>query len=360
MDACGVIVSNEIFVLCALAGFLTAAIIALAYMIGNLLSNPKVTLWAKTESVQLFISIASVFIIIEVTNVFCAIDISALSGITGLTTTLTSTNLFDAADAYLTATAAYTHDVLTIERYYLKGFDLLLGRSRWACADSIFGVQLCLFGGSGPSHAPYAWISSLSGAFHIAYQSVLFSYLFSLTSLFLLQYINHGLVLLFLPLGILFRSLPFFRSLGSLFIALVLAFMIVYPTVLSIFSLASDAFITGPNAYISDSLKCFIDPGEEHLESLVDDPMVGMFEPEFYDAEPDEFQVDFVFPESGLSCIYGWNGMMAKTGLMLAAKGFLAGTFLPTLALLATIASVKYLSAQLGEEIDLSRIVQLI
>jgi hypothetical protein len=43
-----------------------------------------------------------------------------------------------------------------------------------------------------------------------------------------------------------------------------------------------------------------------------------------------------------------------------AATAFIAGVFFPTLALLATIASVTYVARLYGDEIDLSRLTQLV
>ena len=43
-----------------------------------------------------------------------------------------------------------------------------------------------------------------------------------------------------------------------------------------------------------------------------------------------------------------------------AAYAFIAAVFFPTAALLATIASVSYMARLMGEEIDLSRLTQLV
>lgn len=374
MDACSGVITNDVLFLCAIASFATAVAVGIGYMVGNLISNPKVTLWAKTEIIQLFFTIAAVVVIIQLISVFCSIDISALSGMTGVSTdnTLPHSNLFDSAEEYLSKTAEYTHTVLRIERYHLKAFDMLQGRSRWECADKIFGVQLCLFGGSGPSFAPYAWTSYYAGAFHVAFQSALFSFLFTMNSWFILQYVNKGFVLFFLPLGILLRSLPFMRSVGALFITVALCFMIVYPTVLSLFYLVSDVFIGDYLWFSTDdscsdtedcqdssintntkgcySGECVINSNEAHLETLIDDPFIAMVEPEFYDMGEDSYIGDFIFE----------NKRDLKAALQLSAKGFLAGTFLPTFALLATIASISLVARELGEEIDLSRITQMV
>jgi hypothetical protein len=45
---------------------------------------------------------------------------------------------------------------------------------------------------------------------------------------------------------------------------------------------------------------------------------------------------------------------------MFSAYAFIAAVFFPTAALLASLASVSYMARMMGEEIDLSRITQLV
>ena len=55
--------TGTVLPLVAYATFITGLLIALSFMAGRALSNPKLTLWSKTELVQLFVSVATVLFI---------------------------------------------------------------------------------------------------------------------------------------------------------------------------------------------------------------------------------------------------------------------------------------------------------
>ena len=66
-DVCGIEFTNffngTIMPLVAYASIVTTIIIALSFMVGRTIANAKLTLWAKTEIVQLVISLSSVLLI---------------------------------------------------------------------------------------------------------------------------------------------------------------------------------------------------------------------------------------------------------------------------------------------------------
>lgn len=348
-DLTGMIETNIIF-LSAVVSILTTALIAVSYMIGNMISNPKVTLWAKTEIVQLAISIASVLIIIIMINSFCSISPNAASALTDLpSASISGSDIFDGANEYLKQASEYTHDVLTIQRYHLMAYDFLSFRSMWGCG----GFLDCWGSSIGISGKSYAWAPYFASGFNLAFNSVLLAFLSTLNFLFILQYINSGFVLFFLPMGIFFRAFPFLRKLGSLFISIAFAFMIVYPLILSSFVLISDDLFN----YIDDSILAYTD--ESRLTGFgFGDAMDSSFDASgsCFDltenelSECDTYITDFIFPD----------GRKEEIALQLVGRAFLVGVFLPTLALIATIASVGAIARELGQEINLSRIVQMV
>jgi len=54
------------------------------------------------------------------------------------------------------------------------------------------------------------------------------------------------------------------------------------------------------------------------------------------------------------------NGDNVTGAIIFAANAFIAAVFFPSVALLATIASVVYIARLYGEEINLSRITQMV
>lgn len=333
------LLNGGVLSLSGLAALATGTMIALAYALSEMIQNPKVHLWAKTEAIQVVISAISAILLISVINGLCAINVADIASATsGASTTLAGTlSFFDAAETYLTNAAEYTHNVLKIERYYLGAFNMLEARARWYClgaSETLGGFSIfCFNNPSGSSYSPYAGFGTTSVAFNVAFNSALLSYLSSLNYLFILKFSLSGLALLLLPLGIFLRSMPFMRGLGGLFIAVAMSFFVVYPLMLAIFN-----FIPGLFDY-QGIPSSYMDEGS--LSAGIGDVLSQMIESDM---------VDYFFSSGG----------MYSTALGIAGRAFIVGVFLPTIALLATIGSVRYMSKLLGEEIDLSRIVQMV
>ncbi len=327
----------------AITTLITSIVIVLSYYLGEAIGHPKITLWAKTEIVQLFISIMAAIIILTGIQSFCAIDATSLSSFVTGTTSLAPMTIYDAAYSYLYSAADFTHKTVAIERYYLGGFNLLEGRHYWNCQYSgCDPILCCLFGTSGMSSSPFAYASVVSVSFNIAFNSTVLSYLSSLNYLFILKYAYSGILLFMLPLGILLRATPYMRNVGSLLIAVCIAFMIIYPTMLAMLYLFTQAQPADNGALLNFS---YIN--EDNLKYATESY------PSSYDLQILPFTDDYstvVFP----------HGRHDADAIMLAGKAFLLGVFFPTVALLASIASIKYVSKTLGEDIDLSRVIQMV
>jgi hypothetical protein len=155
--------------------------------------------------------------------------------------------------------------------------------------------------------------------------------------LMILLFVYRGFVFLFLPLGVFLRSMPYMRPFGSLMFAVAMSFLIVYPLMLGIFGLMSDVILDAP-VDVGDYDEHVFPESEEGAEILGSS----------FGGE------DYVY-DNYLGGIDNVGGAMA-----FAATAFIAGVFFPTLALLATIASVSYIARLYGDEIDLSRLTQLV
>ncbi|MBI5046619.1 hypothetical protein HZC07_02710 [Candidatus Micrarchaeota archaeon] len=142
----GTFFSNSLLPLVGYASIATGIIIGLTYMIGNLLSNPKITLWSKTEVLQLGISLCSIFILVATVNTFCVInmgEIVSIFGLQGVTpqvagglqsnVNLGTVNIYSAAQNYLNESAIYSHNALTVVRYQLQAYTVLSYFNAFIC-----------------------------------------------------------------------------------------------------------------------------------------------------------------------------------------------------------------------------------
>jgi len=344
--------SNYLLPLVAMASVVTGMIIGFGYMIGQLLNDQRVTLWAKTELFQLFISVGSVVLLGVIMSAFCSLNIQNIAPLFPLEhSSLPDYSVYDAAEAYLSASARYTHSALKIARYHLGGYQLGQMHSLWRCgqkwesdADQASNFFLCLFGsilgfggGSGVSVSPEAGYSMISAGVQLSYSTLSFTLLSIMNYRFILEYTYNGFALFLLPLGIFLRAMPFLRGLGSLLMSVSICFLTVYPLVLSIFYL--DFVFEGVLATEMD----------RHYENKSLDGAL-----EWYQLL-NPFQVsvhDNIFDDSD-------RGQEFEI-MQYTSSAFIMGVFIPTLALLSTIASIMYLNRYLGVEIDLSRIVQMV
>ena len=174
----------------------------------------------------------------------------------------------------------------------------------------------------------------------------------TLNYLFILKFVFTGFVLFFLPLGIFLRAMPFLRTTGSLLMAVSLSFVFVYPLVLSVFYLDfKSCNILRPD--VGGGPDCPPPDGEAaNVMAFSNEDLDGKVNA--WDAlTSDPHAYNDVF-EKGLP------GDQPFGVIKLAGNAFLIGVFIPTLALLSAAASVSYINRFLGEEIDLSRIVQMV
>ncbi|MFH1785711.1 MAG: hypothetical protein ABH842_04750 [Candidatus Micrarchaeota archaeon] len=342
---------TTIFPLVGLAAVTTAILIALSYMASKALSNPKLSLWAKTEIIQLGISIATIAVITLTVSSFCSIDISEIAGVVDVTG-IPSANIFEAAGYFLRDGLEFTHDAMVVSRYQLEAYTVLSYYSGFICDFSIGRVGLgCWFGWGGQNMQPYGGYGAGMAALNVAYNGLVITYFTELSYLFILIFVYKGFAFVFLPVGIFVRCIPYMRNLGAVLISVSMAFMIVYPTVLAVFYLMGDVLFEEPSGIGAAEFH----EGEAALER-----------------SDGEFFAMSTWGEDPVKCAYlAIDNSYAEPcnderlgdipyALEYAAHAYIGGGFFPTVALLATIASVSYLSRLYGDEIDLSKIVQMV
>jgi len=344
--------NGTVIPLAAYASIATSLIIALSFMAGRALANAKLTLWAKTEAFQLVISFTSIFFIFATLNLFCVIDMAEVAGIFGTTPT-SSASVFQAAEDYLNDAALYSHNALTAVRYHLEGYTILSYLNAFKCDFATGSVGWgCFFGWSGENQQPFGGYGAQMAALNMFFNSAIIAHFSALNYLFILLFVYRGFVFIFLPLGIFMRAMPYMRSFGGLLISVALSFLIVYPFMLSIFYLMGDVLVDKPNYYPTvsgTSMANFIGT-KERIFPDNSDAGSGM----------GGSMAAGVLGEGHVKKTYFPNDDNMVGAMIFAAHAFVAAVFMPTVALLAAMASVSYLARLYGEEIDLSRITQLV
>lgn len=308
-----------------LAFFISLLVVVFAYYISQFLQNPKISLWAKTELLQIFISAVFILLILHLINVSCQLTTSSLEEIINLTASPPQNqSLLEASLIYLKNTANYAHRAFLYTRYVMGKVNVAESYSIWKCA-----IPLCFFtqGGTGSSSAPISGSSYFYSGLFAAFNVSFFAFFYSMMHIAFLEYIHSGFFLFLLPIAIIFRSLPFMRTVGSLFISIIFNFIVTY---LLLFSAVSLVISVPP-----------LPPSVNEGSLKVSGGFWSWFTGSGITATP-------------------VSGEEVSSSFIFAATSFVYATFIPSLILLATLASTAYMAKLLGEEIDLSRIMQMI
>ncbi|MEW6528494.1 MAG: hypothetical protein AB1391_01250 [Candidatus Micrarchaeota archaeon] len=317
--------TTEILPITMIAAVLFSMIIGITFALSQATSNPKLSVWSKIEIMQLIFSTAFVLILLEIIASFCTFSTNDIAMLTGSSAPTPALPVYDGAEKYLVQSAAYSKVAMINARYYLGVINVQEMVSTWKCPDWCF----LTVGGTGASASPNAGSSMFSSAFMLLLNSSLMSFMSSFMHIFFLKYIQSGLFLFLFPLAIITRSLPYLRTFGAVILAVIFAFYVIYPSILAAFYVS-----------LSDSMVPPVMKNEDELK-----------------------QKDFDFG----AALWGDNPVKLSVSASdigdvsnSAAKAFFYSVFLPTVALLATGAAATYVSRLMGEDIDLSRLTQMI
>lgn len=362
-------IQNSLFPVLAIASTFTTIIIGLVYAFGEITSNPKALVWAKTEIFQLFISAFCAVVLILSLSSFCAIDVSGIYSLFSTTSVVsTPSTIFDGAENYFVSSGGYLNNLTQVTRYHLGGYFYLQSFHQSFCDGGGLGTRilLCTFGsvtnyigtyggsvGYQVSRLPESGYGYVSSAVFVAFNSLLFSHISSLNYALILRYLYSGLPLVLIPLGLFLRSMPFMRGIGATMISISFSFLIVYPLVLAIFNIdlvrsdSSLAPCTPVFVYVGEDINSKVTVGDafDQDESISND---------IFSIATDKVMCGRTYSTSETV------GDMPFEIIKHAGNAFILGVFIPSLALLASVASIGYLNRFLGEEIDLSRIIQMV
>lgn len=322
------------------AGFLGLLLIAaLAYMAGEALHEPRFTEWAKTEPGEVAMSVVLLMVAVLFVQVLCSIDMWEFAKWTGQESGPSASRViaqgdspFSAAVKYLTWGARETQITMTAIRAQMGAYNQQATLSEFTSSGGL--------GAIGESSSPNAGDYSLSG--------VLGS-LLNMNTMFLLaiyfQYYSlllfssgNGVFMALLPLGFVLRCVPTMRGVGGAVASLALALYLMYPLMLAIYSLVLPPIYTNYDAGVM-------------LGSPTNPMSLG-------DVQAHELSIE----GNWLNALWRTPPQIGNMGLFfqLTVFNFLRAVFFPTAGLLLIAALARELSKLFGDEIDASRLVQMI
>ena len=343
---------NSVTFLSALAGLAMAILIALAYMAGEFFQSPRFTTWAKSEAMQLFVSLAIVAILLFALSAFCSVEVGEVGTIFSQlphiyqSSNYEKLNLYDAATLYLENLQGVGLRNMVALRFNLAAYEIRTSFSKFVCQDSTCFVSMVSYNEAlhGGETLHLAITNNLLGTATVSYLTATFQY-------FTLQYIVSGLYLVFLPLAIVIRSIPFMRGFGGALIGIFLALYLLYPLMLisnAVIAPYISKGIGGAQLFDHDGKGCpagteiFQDPGGG--QGLLCTP--GTAEREL--GGKGVHESDLPNPDDLLA--------LMKTNVLI----FMASVFLPAINFVVVAALARDLSKLLGEEADISRLGQMV
>ncbi len=326
-----------VYSLSLLALGVTAIMIGMAYALGQALSNPRLNVWAKGEIFQVFISVFLVLLILFLNDSFCGFQYSSLSGLSSVeTASYTSPPIsgnepvFDAAEKYLMNIGAFASESMRAVR---SANGLMEIASKYSKSPCVPPVGLCLLGQNSLTRRPYSEGTLWMQIGGLALYTDTVSYLTVLIQIAFIEFITSKGIMLLLPLAIIFRSLPFMRQLGGGLIAIGVAIFLIYPGLLVVESL-----FWNPNSMVTT----------DEMSSL-------------------HSMASTTWGESGGFSYYGHYGwslgdIVGSFGPILKASAvaFLSSTFLFAFNIIAISAAAREFGRLLGQEVDLSRLAQIL
>ncbi len=319
---------------------LMATLLALAYMIGEAMHEPRFTEWAKTEVPQLAVSAIMFVIIFLFINGLCTMSMSDFLAWSGLhvpdyivpAADLPSLSAYNASFTYLRWGLWETETTITAIR-------AKMGALQIRATTNKYDTTLPPFGALGTSTSPFSGDYSVSGM-HGTLLQLNTVFLLSL----LLQYFSlalfssgQGILLMLLPIGLVLRTVPFMRGFGGALVALAVSLYFVYPIMLSLLLLMLGQL----SGYDLSQRQGGLDmAGAIRYENEIEGTPTKYSLPNAY---PN------IFRDDSPGDLYG-----------VTAFNFLRAVLLPLAGLLVMAGLAKDISRLFGDEIDAGKLVQLV
>ncbi|MFH0927658.1 MAG: hypothetical protein V1822_03700 [Candidatus Micrarchaeota archaeon] len=343
-----------------------AIIIALVYMGGQSLNNPRLLEWSKSEAVQLLFVPVIFIIIIWLANFACTFQMSELFAwapslgnyagpgtgpavITGDSTPMV------AAQQYLNWALGQTHLTMVMVRRDMGALDM-------RATHNNYDNQGLGFGMNGYSYSMYSGDYTTSGTLGMLLNlntGFMLTLLFEYFSLVFFSASN-GFFFALIPLGLIMRSVPFLRSFGGGMVALGVGLFIFYPLVL-----AMSGIMLGPIYHGQDASQVYAGyyggSAAGSLQSMItmvvkdENSITGASSTSYVDSHPQPKVASGDDPN-----IKNMANVNFSEFFRLTSQNFVRAVLVPTAALLVTIAFIANLAIVFGGEIDASKLTQLV
>jgi hypothetical protein len=364
----------------------TLVVLGLAYALGQLLSNPQFNVWAKTEMFQVFISFFLVLLVLFMSGSMCHFKYADLAGLGPASSNpldlsanqyaythpeiLPEDNMINASGKYLANVAYFINTEMRAARALYGISDEASRYSRTPCMPA---ATFCLYGTSGYTVRPYSGLSSWSQILGFSLYTDTASYLTVLIQMALLAFISGGGIMAYLPLAIILRSLPFMRQLGGGLLAICIALFIIYPALLTVESL-----FWNPYQMIGDGWGTLVDAANSmgrgfsyvsagaYAETMAAALLLAGALLDL--AAIIAVAVSAGFVSAVLAIVSAAGGQWTldtfnaavQVSMQASSISFLSATFLLSLNIIAIGASAREIGRLLGQEVDLSRLMQVL
>lgn len=353
---------GDMYSLSLLAAGISAMVMGLAYALGHFLENPKFTVWAKTEIFQVAVSVVLVFIALFLAGLVGLDPDSDLTINAGWIDTFTDSenqvtslysnpeideedNVFEVSEKYLENMAFFSHRAVRASRAMMGAMDEFSKYTRTPCVPPWL---MCLMGVNGVNVRPLSGAAAFVQSSNMLLYTSTTSYLTVLAQIFFLKFIQSGLVVVYLPMAIVLRSLPFMRQVGGALLAICISLFIVFPLLLFV-----ESAFWNPYAWVEgdtwDKMNDFVSIEAKEDQLAYGDLFFGgvsgaewAFTQEA-DYDADKLTIDY-------------NEQL----IALNSAAFLSSVFMFTFNIIAVSAAASLFARLLGAEVDLSRLVQIV
>ncbi len=353
-------------------------VVGLAYALGQVLNNPQFNVWAKTEIYQVFVSFFIVILVLFVHDSFCSFRYSDLAGLAGGGQEYAhpeigaDDNMMDSAGKYL---ANVGHFIKTEMRAARALYGVAEEASRYSRTPCMPAITFCLYGTSGYSVRPYQGLSSWVQVLGTSLYTDTASYLTVLIQMALLAFISGGGIMAYLPFAIIIRSLPMMRQFGGGLLAICIALFIIYPALLVAESLFWNPYNMlgdagwGTLVDAADGISRgfqYVPPleagGALALAMTLASALSVVDIAAAIGVAASAGIVSLAVMIHGLTDVWTLSELEKAVGISMQAASisFLSATFLFSLNIIAIGASARELGRLLGQEVDLSRLMQVI
>ena len=228
---------------------------------------------------------------------------------------------------------------------------------------SSYQTQFAGMGGNGFSFMPfggdYTEMGSLGMLINLN-STFMLVLLFELFSLFFFSS-SSGLFIFLVPLGLIFRSVPFLRGFGAALVAIGVGFYIFYPVLLGLTGvmlgpLYSNSKMDSSNVFsVSDAAQ--LETRELGAHDAFNPDNSGLGGTSIFSYNPTD-----PYPGPLKPLTSGDKSSPVDLGVYfnLTALNFLRAVFIPTAGLIVTVSFVRDLAALMGEEVDASKLIAMI